>query len=47
MQAKQLGKRQKSKPFNYSDDVYDFEYKLHNAISLLERAERLNIFALR
>jgi hypothetical protein len=41
MQAKQLGKRQKSKPFNDSDDVYDFEYKLRNAISLLERTEKI------
>ena len=27
------------KPFNDSDDVYDFEYKLQNAISLLERSK--------
>ena len=39
MQAKQLGRKQKSKQFNDSNDVYDFEYKLQNATSLLERAK--------
>jgi hypothetical protein len=39
MQAKQLGKRQKTSQFKDTDDVYNFEYKLQNALSLLHRAK--------
>jgi len=36
------GKRQKAKQYVDSpDNVYGFEYKLHNAISLLERARKI------
>ena len=36
------GKRQKAKQYVDSpDDVYGFEYKLKNAFSLLERAEKI------
>ena len=38
---KELGKKQKSKQFNDSVDVYDFEYKLKNAESLLERSQKI------
>jgi integrase/recombinase XerD len=37
-----MGKRQKSKPFNDTTDVYDFEYKLKNAISLLQKAQNIS-----
>ncbi|MGI0091841.1 MAG: tyrosine-type recombinase/integrase [Nitrososphaerales archaeon] len=39
MQARELGKRQSSSPFHDTNDVYNFEYKLKNALSLLERAK--------
>ena len=41
MQQKQAGRKQKSKPFNDSDDVYDFEYKIQNATSVLNRSEKI------
>jgi hypothetical protein len=39
MQAKQLGKRQSTSQFKDTGDVYNFEYKLQNALSLLDRAK--------
>lgn len=39
MQAKQLGKRQNSSPYHDTVDEYNFEYKLKNAYSLLDRAK--------
>lgn len=39
MAAKQIGKKQKCKPFKINDAIYDFEYKLENALSLLQRAK--------
>ncbi|MDH2899357.1 MAG: hypothetical protein PXY39_00120 [archaeon] len=39
MAAKQIGKKQKCKPFKINDGIYDFEYKLENALSLLQRAK--------
>jgi integrase/recombinase XerD len=42
VQAKQLGRKQKSKPFNDSEDVYDYEYRLQNAISLVTKSEKIS-----
>ncbi len=39
MEAKEQGRKQKSKPFNDSEDVYNCEYRLQNAISLAKVRE--------
>ena len=41
MQQKQTGRKQKSKPYNDSDDVYDFAYKIQNATSVPNRSEKI------
>ena len=41
MQQKQAGRKQQSKPFNDSDDVYNFAYKIQNATSVLNRSEKI------
>ena len=42
MQAKQLGRKQTSKAFNDTVDVYDFQYKLQNATFLLDGSEKIS-----
>jgi len=42
MQAKQLGRKQTSKAFNDTVDVYDFQYKLQNATFLVDGSEKIS-----
>ena len=42
MKEKEQGRKQKSKPFNDSLNVYDYEYRLQNAISRMEKSEKIS-----
>jgi hypothetical protein len=42
LKAKEQGRKQKSERFNDSEDVYDYEYRLQNAISLVTRSEKIS-----
>ena len=41
MKAKELGRKQESKPFNDTNDVYDFQYNLQNATKLLNENQKI------